>query len=82
MRYFKEGRKYDEYRFIAVKNARYHIEVTLESYDESYFVERAKGAFIVARQIAETIKRPLKPSGVSEITPTKKGVKQTFYFNK
>lgn len=54
MRYFKTGRRYDEYRLIKANQYKNHVEIVLESYDETYFTDRAKSAEKTATMIAKS----------------------------
>lgn len=54
-RYFKEGRKYDEYRLLKVYQSAHHCEIILQAHEEYFLDERAKCAEKTATMIARSL---------------------------
>ena len=54
-RYFKEGRKYDEYRLIKVYQSAHHCEIVLQAHEEYFIGKREKSAEKTATMIARSL---------------------------
>lgn len=53
MKYFKVGRKYDEYRLLNVYQGKYHCEVVLQAHPEYFEGKRWENAIKTATMIAK-----------------------------
>lgn len=54
MKYFKVGRKYDEYRLLGVEQRTYHVEIVLQAHPEYFEGHRWKNAIKTATMIAKS----------------------------
>ena len=54
MKYYKIGRKYDEYRLLGVEQRTYHVEVVLQAHPEYFEDKRWKAAIKTATMIAKS----------------------------
>lgn len=54
-RYFKVGRKYDEYRLLKVHQSTNHCEIILQAHPEYFEDERWKNAIKTATMIAKSL---------------------------